>query len=153
MRARHTLSELPGHLIRRLNQHSTAVFQSYLKAAGHDITSVQFSALETLAQNPGLDQATLAAQIAYDRATIGGVVKRLEQKELIQRQHSTTDRRAFQLLLTDEGRALLDKMRPIVASLQSDILEGLSTQERDVFIKLMQKALHLRPSGDQPIQT
>lgn len=153
MRAPHTLSKLPGHLIRRLNQHSTAVFQSYLKAAGHDITSVQFSALETLAQNPGLDQATLAAQIAYDRATIGGVVKRLEQKELIQRQHSTTDRRAFQLLLTDEGRAVLDKMRPIVASLQSDILEGLSAQERDVFIKLMQKALHLRPSDDQPIQT
>ncbi len=153
MRARHTLSELPGHLIRRLNQHSTAVFQSYLKAAGHDITSVQFLALETLAQNPGLDQATLAAQIAYDRATIGGVVKRLEQKELIKRQYSTTDRRAFQLRLTDEGRALLDKMRPIVASLQSDILEGLSAQERDIFIKLMQKALHLRPSDDQPIQT
>lgn len=145
------LSELPGHLIRRLNQHATAVFQSHLKAAGYDITSVQFSALETLAQKPGLDQATLAARIAYDRATIGGVVKRLEKKALIQRKQSTTDRRAFELHLTAEGQNVLDKMRPVVSVLQGDILEGLSAEEREVFITLVQKALHLgEPDAQRP---
>lgn len=145
------LSELPGHLIRRLNQHATAVFQSHLKAAGYDITSVQFSALETLAQKPGLDQATLAARIAFDRATIGGVVKRLEKKALIQRKQSTTDRRAFELHLTAEGQNVLDKMRPVVSVLQGDILEGLSAEEREVFITLVQKALHLgEPDAQRP---
>ena len=145
------LSELPGHLIRRLNQHATAVFQSHLRADGYDITSVQFSALETLAQKPGLDQATLAARIAYDRATIGGVVKRLEKKALIQRKQSTTDRRAFELHLTAEGQNVLDKMRPVVSVLQGDILEGLSAEEREVFITLVQKALHLgEPDAQRP---
>ncbi len=141
------LSAMPGHLIRRLNQHSTAVFQNQLKALGHDITSVQFSALETLARNPGLDQATLAAQIAYDRATIGGVVKRLEHKDLIKREPSETDRRAFKLMLTPSGARLLESVRPIVAALQADILGGLSADEREIFTKLMQKALHLDPAG------
>ena len=141
------LSEMPGHLIRRLNQHSTAVFQAHLKAVGHEITSVQFSALETLAQNPELDQATLAAKIAYDRATIGGVVKRLEQKELIKRQQSETDRRAFKLVLTPLGQHVLDKVRPIVQVVQHDILNGLSTSEREIFINLMQKTLSLDPEN------
>ncbi|MGB3245621.1 MAG: MarR family transcriptional regulator, partial [Sulfitobacter sp.] len=58
------LSEMPGHLIRRLNQHSAALFQRRLKAAGHDITPVQFSALQTLADHTGLDQSSLASLIA-----------------------------------------------------------------------------------------
>lgn len=137
------LFEMPGHLIRRLNQHSTAVFQQRLKAAGHDITAVQFSALTRLAKQPGIDQATLASQIEYDRATIGGVVKRLEQKGLIKRQPNAKDRRAFTLCLTSAGTALLNDIWPLVASLQDDILSKLSESERAELVYLMQKALQL----------
>jgi MarR family transcriptional regulator, temperature-dependent positive regulator of motility len=35
------LSDMPGHLIRRLNQVSASVFQDRVKAAGYDLTSVQ----------------------------------------------------------------------------------------------------------------
>ncbi len=138
-----TLFDMPGHLIRRLNQHSTAVFQQRLKAAGHDLTPVQFSALARLADAPGIDQATLAGQIAYDRATIGGVVKRLEQKALIQRQPSETDRRAFNLYLTPTGTALLQQVWPLVAALQAEILCNLSDSDRDALVQLMQMVLRI----------
>lgn len=146
----HALFDMPGHLIRRLNQHSTAVFQTRLKAAGHDITAVQFSALTRLAKQPGIDQATLASQIEYDRATIGGVVKRLEQKDLIKRQPSEKDRRAFNLYLTSTGTALLNDIWPIVVSLQDDILFKLSESERAVLVHLMQKALQLDEGATAP---
>ena len=42
--------DMAGHLIRRLNQQSTQVFQSQVQEAGFDITSVQFAALDTIAQ-------------------------------------------------------------------------------------------------------
>lgn len=142
------LSEMPGHLVRRLNQQSTAVFQNRLKAAGHEMTSVQFSALAKLAENPGLDQATLAGLIEYDRATIGGVVKRLVHKGLIERQPSATDRRAFALVLTAQGRSLLDTLWPIVIGLQADILGTLSQTEHHTLVRLMQKALTLEPPPD-----
>ena len=137
------LPEMPGHLIRRLNQHSTAQFQRQLGAAGHDITPVQFAALKTLAENPGLDQATLAALIAYDRATIGGVVMRLQKKGLIQRQTNTDDRRAFKLSLTPLGKTLLGDITPVVCALQEDILINLSDGERRIFVNLIRKALNL----------
>lgn len=143
MKPKASLPEMPGHLIRQLNQHSTAVFQCQLKAAGYDVTSVQFAALQTLHDHPNIDQATLASLIAYDRATIGGVVKRLEQKDLIQRQPNKDDRRAFKLSLTPLGGTLLADTAPIVAALQNDILCRLTGSERHFLVELIQKALHL----------
>lgn len=45
-----------------------------------------------------------AAAISFDRATIGGVVDRLEQKGLLEREVSPDDRRARLLRLTGAGR-------------------------------------------------
>ena len=97
--------EMAGHLIRRLHQQSTQVFQAQTQAAGFDMTSVQFAALDAIAQQPGIDQSSLAATIGFDRATIGGVVDRLESKGLVQRSVSEQDRRARQLQLTPDGSA------------------------------------------------
>ena len=52
---------MPGHLIRRLHQISTQVFVARARAAGCDITPVQFAALDALLDHPGIDQASVAA--------------------------------------------------------------------------------------------
>jgi DNA-binding MarR family transcriptional regulator len=134
---------MAGHLIRRLHQQSTQIFQAQTQAAGFDLTSVQFAALDAIAQQPGIDQASLAATISFDRATIGGVIDRLESKGLVQRVVSTQDRRARQLHLTPEGEQLLAASRPVVESLQTDILAPLSPSERTTFLALAHKALGL----------
>jgi len=134
---------MAGHLIRRLHQQSTQVFQSRTQAAGFDMTSVQFAALDAIAQQPGIDQASLAATIGFDRATIGGVVDRLEQKGLLQRSVSAQDRRARELQLTADGKRLLKASRPVVESLQAEILAPLTAAERKAFMALAHKALGL----------
>jgi DNA-binding MarR family transcriptional regulator len=136
--------EMAGHLIRRLHQQSMQVFQARMQAAGFDLTSVQFAALDAIAQQPGIDQAGLAATISFDRATIGGVVDRLEQKGLVQRKVSAQDRRARLLSLTPEGRRVLAACRPVVEALQAEILAPLTAQERNAFRALALKALGLR---------
>ena len=134
---------MAGHLIRRLHQQSTQVFQAWSQAAGFDLTSVQFAALDAIARQPGIDQASLAATIGFDRATIGGVIDRLEHKGLVQRVVSAQDRRARQLHLTPEGEQLLAASRPVVEALQAEILAPLSPAERTAFLALAQKALGL----------
>ena len=135
--------KMAGHLIRRLHQQSNQVFQAHTQGAGFDLTSVQFAALDAVAQQPGIDQASLAAVIGFDRATLGGVVDRLEQKGLLLREVSAQDRRARQLQLTAEGRQLLAAVRPVVEALQADILAPLSKAERATFLALAHKALAL----------
>jgi MarR family transcriptional regulator, temperature-dependent positive regulator of motility len=134
---------MAGHLIRRLHQQSTQVFQARTQAAGFELTSVQFAALDAIAEQPGVDQASLAATISFDRATIGGVIDRLEQKGLLRREVSAQDRRARCLWLTREGERLLAAVRPVVEGLQADILAPLTRKERDVFLALALKALAL----------
>jgi len=135
--------KMAGHLIRRLHQQSTQIFQAKTQAAGLELTSVQFAALDAIAQQPGIDQASLAATISFDRATIGGVIDRLELKGLVQRVVSAQDRRARQLHLTPDGRQLLAASRPVVEALQADILGPLSRAERATFVALAHKALGL----------
>ena len=87
------LHDMAGHVIRRLHQQSTQVFVHRTQAAGFDLTPVQFAALDAIHAHPTTDQARVAEMIAYDRATIGGVIDRLEQKGWIHRVVSAQDRR------------------------------------------------------------
>ena len=104
---------------------------------------MQFAVLDAVAGQPGIDQADLAATIGFDRATIGGVVDRLEHKGLVRRVVGAQDRRARQLHLTPEGRKLLVASRPVVQALQADVLAPLSPAERSAFLGLAHKALGL----------
>ena len=133
-------TRMPGHLIRRLHQVSTQIFLKRVHDAGFDLTPVQFAALDALRHKPGIDQASLAEVIAKDRATIGAVVSRLEQKGLVKRVVSARDKRARVLTLTDEGEATITALMPIVERLQKEILPGLSEAEYRQFIALAAKA-------------
>ena len=137
------VSKMPGHLIRRLHQQATQVFQHRIGAAGYDLTPVQFAAMDAVATTPGIDQASIAAQIAYDRATIGGVIDRLEQKGWIKRTISNRDRRAREVTLTPVGRDVLDRAIPVVSALQADILPGLSDNETSHLRDLIERTTRL----------
>ncbi|MCA0918796.1 MarR family winged helix-turn-helix transcriptional regulator [Pseudooceanicola nanhaiensis] len=132
--------DMAGHLIRRLHQTSANVFSTRTKAEGFDITPVQFAAMGAIRDNPGIDQAGVAAMIAYDRATIGGVLDRLEHKKWVSRSVSSKDRRAREVTLTETGEEMFSRVLPVVRKLQEDILPGLSDEERSAFLTLARKA-------------
>jgi len=134
-------NDKPGHLARRFQQIAVAVFHAAVEEAGYDLTPVQYAALTTVGTQPGIDQATLAGLIAYDRTTITGVVDRLVQKGLLVRQASRTDRRAHALEITDEGRQTLEGIEPAVEAAQRIMLDGLSTAEAATLMRLLRKAI------------
>lgn len=132
---------MPGQLARRFQQIAVAAFVTKVEALGCDLTPVQFAALVALREHPGIDQATLAGLIAYDRTTIGGVIDRLVQKGLIERMISQTDRRARVLHIANLGRETLDTAQPAVMAAQKQILTGLSEVEAQQLIELLHKAV------------
>lgn len=132
---------MPGHLIRRMHQASQAIFDVEIAKAGFDLTSVQFAALTVIAANPGLDQATLASSIAFDRVTTGGVIDRLEAKGLVRREIAKGDRRSRRLHLEPAGEVVLDGVTPVVQHVQVAMLAGLSPKERETLLRLLAKAL------------
>jgi len=127
----------PGHAIRRLHQISVGIF---LQEAGDlGITPVQYAALQTVGNQPGIDQRTLARNIALDASTTGGVVDRLEARGWLERKTSTEDRRARQLALTLSGEQALRDAVPVMLRTQERILAPLSESQRHTFMELLQR--------------
>ena len=143
------VSKMPGHLIRRLHQISTHVFMTRTRQAGFDLTPVQYAALDAIRQSPGIDQAGLADAVAKDRATIGAVADRLEQKGLVTRKINAKDKRARILALTEEGETLVAALSPIVEALQKEILSGLDEAEVRMFVDLAAKAARAAGSVEE----
>ena len=133
--------KMAGHLIRRLHQQSTQIFVQRTQEAGFDLTPVQYAALDAIHACPGTDQSRVAELIGYDRATIGGVIDRLEKKGWVSRTVSDVDRRARVLTLTAEGDRIRLALEPIVEDLQKDILLPLSEAEQEFFVHLTRQVV------------
>lgn len=132
-----TLYTMPGHLIRRAHQISTAIFAQ--ECAAYDLTSIQYAALLAVRSHKDLDATRLSGLIAFDRATIGGVLDRLEAKGWITREASPTDRRVKLLRLTLAGEKMLDDVEPAVARVQERIVEPLDDEGKAAFLRLLEQ--------------
>lgn len=131
------LGDLPGHHIRRLQQIAVAIFLQ--ETEHHGITPVQYAALQSVCNTPGIDQRTLARSIGLDTSTIAGVVDRLEARGMLVRNTPPDDRRVRLLSLTGEGHALLKAMAPAMHRAQARMLEPLAPRERELFMRLLRK--------------
>jgi DNA-binding MarR family transcriptional regulator len=132
---------MPGHLIRRAQQISVAIFIDECMA--QNITPVQFACLAEVARNPGIDATRLASQIALDRSTLGTVIERLETKGLIARMTGPEDRRTKLLHLTGAGGRLLAEIQPAVVRAQEKLLGPLTASEQATFMRLLSKLVDL----------
>src|SRR5262245_31040863 len=136
------LEERPGYLIRRLHQIHVALFQE--KCAAFEITPLQYSLLTALAKRGTADQTTLAADIALDRTTTTGALKRLQSGRFVDRTVALHDRRSQSCRLTRAGVALLRKMEKSARSAHLETVADLSKADQKRFIAMMKKIVAAR---------
>ncbi|MEH2493519.1 MarR family winged helix-turn-helix transcriptional regulator [Bradyrhizobium sp. AZCC 2230] len=133
------LEQRPGFLIRRLHQIHVALFQE--RCAEFDVTPLQYSLLSALAARGMADQTTLAADVALDRTTTTGALKRLQARRFIERAVRPDDRRARACRLTAAGAALLSRMEAAARAAHHDTLASLGKAEQKRLVKLMQRVV------------
>lgn len=136
----------PGHLIRRAQQIAVAVFME--ETAGFDVTPVQFAILNALIDNPAEDQVTLSKNVAFDPATFGSVISRLEVKGWVTRAADADDKRRKLLWITEEGRQIAFSMKRSVAHAQVRIIGPLDDLEQDQLVRLLGKLVAGHESAD-----
>ena len=135
----YNFGEAPGHQIRRAHQLSIALFMD--ETAGFDVTPVQFAILNALMDDPGEDQVTLAGRVAFDAATSGSVIGRLEAKGWVRREADPSDKRRKLLWVTPEGEKVALQMKRAVSRVQARLLGPLSVAERKQFGALLGKLI------------
>lgn len=135
----------PGHLIRRAHQVAVAIFME--EAGAFDVTPVQFAILNALIEDPGEDQVTLAGKVAFDAATFGSVIGRLESKGWVRREPDAADRRRKLLWITPQGKAAAAQMKRAVSRVQGRIVAPLDAAERNQLLALLDKLVTAHGPG------
>lgn len=82
----------------------------------------------------------LAQTVLLSRSNLTRLVDRLEQAELVQRQHCPSDRRGAFAAITDKGTALLDRMWLVYSrAIEQSFARHLDTDEAKMLIRLLNK--------------
>jgi DNA-binding MarR family transcriptional regulator len=132
------LLSAPGHLLRRNHQRS---YELFTKRVGTTVTRQQFALLLSLAQRPGASQRDLVDATGMDKSTLKEMLERMVARGWVLRERDPSDSRAWTMLMTAQGRELLNELIPLVAGVQRDILAPLAEEDRPVFMRLLRTLL------------
>lgn len=72
-------------------------------ARRHGLTHAQFDIIATLGNTPGMSYKELGEKTLITKGTLTGVIERLEQKGLVERERSVDDKRSWFVRLTGAG--------------------------------------------------
>jgi len=114
-----SLSQHSGYLIARSHQQMGRRALERLAPIG--LHPRDFGVLNVLAENRPCSQNRLATNLGVSPPAALAIVDGLEESALVTRQRSTSDRRAYDVQLTDEGERRLRVARTAAADLEHDI--------------------------------
>ena len=103
------------------------------------LTRSQWWVLTMLYACEGVTQSELAQFMDLEKATLGRLLDRLEEKDWIERRSDEMDRRVRRLYLTNSVQEIMRALRNIAAEVRRDALNDLSEDERDRFVNTLMK--------------
>ena len=131
------LETLVGYNARRA---ALAVISLFLEEmAVYALRPVDFSALSLITHNPGITSRQLCSTLGIQAPNIVAMVNGFEKRGLIERHAHPRDGRAFGLMLTAEGEALMLQAEKTASSLEARVATKLTAPERRDMIRLLKK--------------
>jgi DNA-binding MarR family transcriptional regulator len=124
-------------LLSRIGAHVSARFAERLAELG--LTPPQVGVLRIVGQQPGLSQQALAERLGAAPSRVVKLVDELEERQLVVRRRSTTDRRQQELHLADGAGDRVAAVRQVVRDHDADITEALTSDELDDLLRLLAK--------------
>lgn len=101
------------------------------------ITPAQAGVIRILGRMPGISQRDLADKLGAVQSRVVALIDALESLGYVVRVRSTTDRRNYELQLTDAGRALLVRLRATAEAHEAQVTHALDESERSDLARLL----------------
>ncbi len=121
------MSSPPDHSLRSIESRVESLLrrvnlQTRSCARGAKLTVPQLHTLLAMTDTPRPTPAVVAALAGLSRSSMTNVLDRLERKGLLRRQHSSSDRRQVELVLTEQGEDLTASLRrPVRVTLEASL--------------------------------
>ena len=119
------------------------IVEYYLQEAfnenGIDLTKEQMIVLKKLHDKDGLHQNELAFLTLRNKSSLTRLLIKMESKKYIVRKQSKQDKRINNVFLTDLGKAVFKKTRPVIKHIIDTMELGICQQEKQQIIDTLQK--------------
>ena len=112
-----------------------------LNAAESAASPAQMTLIDWIAAHPGCGVQDIAAGLRLAPPTISISVKRMQQNGVVERKPDPADARAVQFTLTRRGQDIYDMHQAYQKRKFQQLLSGLSPQEQETLIALLERAL------------
>lgn len=117
----------------------TASFQAFTREARSvEVSPGRFATLMLIGRNPGISQTALAAANGRDKSTLTPILEDLVKRGLIAREKLKTDRRSYQLTLTDAGRKMLDQLTACAKRHDDNLDRIIGKKDKAAFLRVLQ---------------
>jgi DNA-binding MarR family transcriptional regulator len=150
-------------LLAQLGAHTSERFAARL--AELDLTPAHVGVLRVVGQHPGLSQQALSERLGALPSRIVRLVDELEERGLVERRRSRTDRRNHELYVAEGASERLGAVLAAVGEHDAEVTSGLTAREKQTLAALLGKmaenrglnpeahpaygAPRARPSGDR----
>lgn len=103
------------------------------------LTPGQPKVLDHLWAKQGDDQKTIAACCEIEAATLGSILLRMEQKDLIERRKENGNRRSLHVYLTANGEKVASQMQDIFVEADKNASSQMTEKELELLKHLLGK--------------
>ncbi|BBB92485.1 MAG TPA: MarR family transcriptional regulator [Methylomusa anaerophila] len=128
-------------LIAQMALHIKAELNNAFQESGANITSDQWGVLKCLWQEEGISQSEIAEKVNKDKASVTRILDIMQKNKLITRCDDERDRRSYRIYLTEEGKSLEGKLKPVVQATNRRVYRNLNEYERQELQKLLLKLM------------
>ena len=111
------------------------------------IDTKRYAVLAAIAESDRPSQQHVAAALGIDRATLVALADDLDAQQLIRRDRSDSDRRAYALTLTSQGAAILKRADALMDQCEEEFTGVLAPAERAQLADLLARLFSAAPPG------
>lgn len=130
-----SLAEIVGFHIRLAHG---AVYRHFTETfVNLDLTQKQVSVLWLVDEHPGISQIEVGQRLSMDRATTMTIVNRLQDRDLLRRERSTSDGRKQALHLTPPGKEALRAAKAAIREHEAWLKGRFSPAEVEKLVEML----------------
>lgn len=109
---------------------------------GAGVSPAQTSLLDWISASPGCGVQDIADGMRLTPPTVSVGVRKMEESNLVERKPNPLDGRSVQFFLTRRGQALQRQIQDSHRNKFRRLLAGLTPQEQEMLLQLLERALH-----------
>ncbi|MFJ5716785.1 MarR family winged helix-turn-helix transcriptional regulator [Neobacillus sp. NPDC093127] len=110
-----------------------------VEMAKNKLSITEFSVLEVLYQKGKQTIQKIGNCILISSGSMTYVIDKLEQRGLISRNACPEDRRVIHVILTDDGKQLMEEIMPKYHELVDSMFDSLNSNEAETLVHLLKK--------------